>query len=206
MYRTSYSLIAAPRDSRTTSGGVLYYSPHNPHASVYVPFFQAAAGHQDAIPKAYSQGSQDSFSYFKSIGNAWWASNIIMNWMDKMYVFMSGDVSDAQKRFEMMADELKIAMDDQAELVRELKTATTITASQKELDESFRDFLALTSNRHASDRAHDWWELAGNLTQKFNDGYLNDPTVGEITGYPAWWLERVGYTNFPTPPPAETCT
>jgi len=38
MYRTSYSLIAAPRDSSTTSGGVIFYAPHNPHASVYVPY------------------------------------------------------------------------------------------------------------------------------------------------------------------------
>ncbi|MDC3321178.1 hypothetical protein OAV88_01100 [bacterium] len=52
------TLIQVPRpnpilDSSSSSGGVLYYAPHNPHASVYVPFFQTAAGHDDAIPDAY---------------------------------------------------------------------------------------------------------------------------------------------------------
>jgi len=123
-----------------------------------------------------------------------------------MYVFMSGDVLDAQQRYETMADDLVREMDVEAKLFLELKSKDSSKILSQNLDQTFRNLLAMSSNRHASNRAHDWWELASNLTRKFNDGYLNEPTVGEITGYPAWWLERVGYTNFPTPPPSETCT
>lgn len=185
MYRTSYSLIIAPSEK---SDGVLWYAPHNPHASVYVPFFQRAAGHPNAVPPSYAEGSQDAFDFFSVVQerNAWWATAHVMNWMDRMYSFMVGDVVAAQKRLESSYDRMVRSTSDE--------------------DETSVEDLVFMSAANAVHAATAWWELAGNLTQKFNDGYINRPDVGEITGYPEWWLKRVGYTHFPTPPPSEQCT
>lgn len=195
MYRTSYSLVIAPAFEKGT--GVLWYAPHNPHASVYVPFFQSAAGHPDAVPASYSSGTQDAFSFLTvaETKTAWWAALHVMNWMDRMYSFMAGDVQEAQQKLESDSDSL-------------VRNAPTILAAlvAKNDDDAVRSLLADLSADRATTVATAWWELAGNLTKRFNDGYINSPDVGQIVGYPSWWLERVGYTKFPEPPPAEQCT
>ena len=39
--------------------------------------------------------------------------------------------------------------------------------------------------------------LFNHLLFKYADGWVNEPTLGEGVGYPAWWLKDVNYTDGP---------
>lgn len=51
--------------------------------------------------------------------------------------------------------------------------------------------------KNAQDVLARWWELPDFLMEKYADGNLR----GNAVGYPAWWLEQVGYPDGPTPIP-----
>ena len=53
--------------------------------------------------------------------------------------------------------------------------------------------------RNADGIVASWWELFDQLLFKYADGWNNVPTLGQGIGYPAWWLEKVGYKNGPPP-------
>ena len=42
-----------------------------------------------------------------------------------------------------------------------------------------------------------WWELADILIAKYDDGYINIPTIPEEVDRPEWWLKKVGYDKGP---------
>ena len=51
------------------------------------------------------------------------------------------------------------------------------------------------------------WKLSDEILFQFTSGFYNDPStnvMGETDGYPAWWLEAVGFRDGPPPPPTRT--
>ena len=51
------------------------------------------------------------------------------------------------------------------------------------------------------------WKLSNEILFQFTSGFYNDPStnvMGETDGYPAWWLEAVGFRDGPPPPPTLT--
>jgi len=51
------------------------------------------------------------------------------------------------------------------------------------------------------------WKLSDDLLFQFASGFYNDPStnvMGETDGYPAWWLNAVGFRDGPPPPPTLT--
>merc|ERR1712045_817502 len=63
--------------------------------------------------------------------------------------------------------------------------------SQSSLDTAYAQHAALV--------VHSFQGLIPKLLQRYADGWLDDEVA---VGYPAWWLEEVGFRN--GPPPAET--
>ena len=46
-------------------------------------------------------------------------------------------------------------------------------------------------------------QLQDHLLFKYASGFVNEPPNGmsQMKGYPAWWLQAVGYSDGPPPPP-----
>ena len=53
--------------------------------------------------------------------------------------------------------------------------------------------------QHANAVVNTWWTLFDTLLFKYADGWDNEPTLGVAIGYPAWWLQKVGYKHGPPP-------
>eukprot|EP00640_Fibrocapsa_japonica_P007536 CAMPEP_0113938990 /NCGR_PEP_ID=MMETSP1339-20121228/5391_1 /TAXON_ID=94617 /ORGANISM="Fibrocapsa japonica" /LENGTH=145 /DNA_ID=CAMNT_0000942353 /DNA_START=88 /DNA_END=525 /DNA_ORIENTATION=+ /assembly_acc=CAM_ASM_000762 len=50
------------------------------------------------------------------------------------------------------------------------------------------------------------WLLSDEIMFKYASGFVNDPDgsgISQMVGYPAWWLEAVGYEDGPPPPPTQ---
>ena len=67
--------------------------------------------------------------------------------------------------------------------------------NQKDQDGA-RKLLTEHSDKIAAAVLEEWWELSEHLYIKYNDGYLNTTAgLAQAVFYPAWWLEKVGYTK-----------
>jgi len=200
MPRTSYSLVlsARPPTSKVhpTAGGVLWYGPHSPHATCYVPFFAAAAGEVDAVAAPYCSGKQQAVDRT----TAWWATNLVFNWMDRMYRFMRPQVQRDQDRYEAAGAALVTALDQEA------RKCAADRDSLESCTAKLKTQAVAEGGAHAKEVAARWAALSDELILMYNDGYQNTPSVGQTIGYPEWWLTQVGYSKFPKPPPAEECS
>jgi hypothetical protein len=49
------------------------------------------------------------------------------------------------------------------------------------------------------------WALSDKIMFKYASGFVNELPDGmsQLVGYPAWWLEAVGYSDGPPPPPTK---
>jgi hypothetical protein len=157
---------------------VTWFAADAAASSVYVPFFSTVlATGGDFESELYGEGSMKEFS-FKNGGtqNAWWAFDFVANWMELSYKNMSEQyvypkVKQVQKE---VIDEAAAAVASGADLAKVSK------GIQRRVVE-------------------EWWELAGTLVVRYNDGFFNFPESSpqsiEAIGYPPFWLEMIGYSN-----------
>ena len=71
-----------------------------------------------------------------------------------------------------------------------------------------RDGAAEAADAHADAVVTAWQDLYAELLTRFSDGYEYDGHETSYLGYPAWWLEEVGYMNGTAQPchtPTGTC-
>ena len=48
------------------------------------------------------------------------------------------------------------------------------------------------------------WSLSDELLFKYASSFVNTPDdMSQMVGYPAWWLQAVGYEQGPPPPPTK---
>ncbi len=164
-------------------GATLWFAPHAAHTSVYVPFNVGVS--MSDIPAGYWNSSVDAVDRGVS---AWQAARFVYNVAQLRFDLMSADVRAAQTELE------------QASL-----------ALQRQLDADYaahgsvaRVSAAFSANAQAS--AERWWRLSDELLLKYADGWCNADcgSVPRSMGYPAWWLEQVGYEHGPGfgPPPS----
>mmetsp|Transcript_4132 Transcript_4132/g.11758 ORF Transcript_4132/g.11758 Transcript_4132/m.11758 type:complete len:672 (-) Transcript_4132:400-2415(-) len=169
--RTLYSIIvqAAPRRS------IAWFTMDTPTTSVYVPLYSGVA----AVAAPYSQGSMERFSR----DSAWWAFNLVNNYMNLNYAEMSSrDVYPAIESWQNLIDE---------ERSRAERLAT--------------DDLAVWQVSVQERLVDAWWNMSEHLFAKYNDFRINSPSVGEATGYPRWFAEMVGFSNDVHPLWAQAC-
>ena len=90
---TAFSIISQSRASLPDQiGGVLWYSPDNSYFSCRVPIYCSVS----AVPKAYSYGEYDKFSW----NSAWWTMNFVSNYVYLNYKKMSIDIQKVQSTIE----------------------------------------------------------------------------------------------------------
>lgn len=173
--RTSYTVLLQSGIKQPR----VWFAPDASASSIFVPFFASALdanaqGRFDVA--AYGTGSMKSFS-FDGARSAWWAHDFVANWMDLSYQNMSEQyVYPKVQRL-------------QREVYHETQEA--IDHAESSLD------LAERASQIQRKVTEEWWRLAEQMVVRYNDHFYNfpesDPTnVGSI-GYPAFWLEMIGY-------------
>eukprot|EP01064_Diplonema_japonicum_P026521 TRINITY_DN37975_c0_g1_i1.p1 TRINITY_DN37975_c0_g1~~TRINITY_DN37975_c0_g1_i1.p1 ORF type:complete len:558 (+),score=110.93 TRINITY_DN37975_c0_g1_i1:50-1675(+) len=171
IYKTIVSYVTQSRSWLPNEiGGVVWFAPHAAHTSCYVPF---PVG-MDTIPIAYnsSTGTLDRTKAF-------WVHRILLNVAQIKYQYMIVDIKEMQAFSE--GNSLSL---------------------QKELDATYlknHDMGQVTAafTQNANNIVKNFSQLSDTLIQHYPDGYCNGCGHGlpHVLGYPAWWLESVGYQN-----------
>lgn len=191
LYRTSDTYVVQSKnqdhdDGLTSStGAILWFGPSSPLATVFTPFVVSMSD----IPVAFRSGHQSVFSR----ESAFWAACYAHNIANLKWSYMIEDISKRQGELEQAS----------LELVASLRSNENFRDNQQLVEE------ALAAN--ADSIVKSIWSLSDELIFKYADGFLNFPegggeSDGEITkvlGYPAWWLEAVGFQDGPPPPPTK---
>ena len=174
LYRTSDSFVVQARSWLPDAvGGVLWWGPMAPHATVYTPVL---AGQRE-IPKFLGSGHQGSFDRDTML----WKVRYVANLMDLKFSYMVKDVREAQRSLEGSA---RVAVEDAAAAFLKDGSTEALTAA-----------LARVAKLNLAAVA-DLFDL---LMFKYADGWVNTPKLGAGVGYPAWWLKDVNYTRGPPP-------
>jgi len=183
--RTSYTVLMQTGIPQP----VAWFSADQSASSVFVPFFTDVLAHGDGKfdVDAYGVGSMKSFSFTSGkLQPAWWAFDFVANYMEINYKNMSETFvyPKVQKLQKEVNEEAQLA-------VKAARRAATPEESGK--------VLALAQTKTQRRVLTEWWSLAEMLVVTYNDGFFNfgpwmPNGVGAI-GYPAFWLEMIGYSQ-----------
>lgn len=165
-------------------GGVLWFAPHAAHTSCYVPFPCGMVSDMVAsfpLPVAYTNNT--IMNVDRGVG-AWQASRFVFNIAQLKFSFMISDINALQQRMENASLKLQASVD--AEYVKAPGSKSMLSVA-----------VAYSNNANAVVKA--WWGLADYLMLRYADGYCNGCQKDEPRhmGYPAWWLNDVGYADGP---------
>lgn len=175
IFRCDYTTTLQSRgDMPGPISGVTWFGSNASYSTVYVPFYAGI----NELPEAYSTGYTDEFDR----DSAWWAFNFLSNWADLKFNYMIEDIQEKQKEIENKELAMQSAIDESA------------LSLYEEDPELAREFLTDYSVSNANKVVDQWWDFSDEMIAKYNDGYVD----GEGVGYPAWWLEEVGYDEGPT--------
>eukprot|EP00931_Biecheleriopsis_adriatica_P083404 TRINITY_DN56_c0_g1_i1.p1 TRINITY_DN56_c0_g1~~TRINITY_DN56_c0_g1_i1.p1 ORF type:complete len:638 (+),score=103.94 TRINITY_DN56_c0_g1_i1:78-1991(+) len=167
--RTAYSLVVESKTLSKAGQSIAWFATDQPLTSVFVPFIATS----DLAASAYHTGRQEEFSR----DSAWWAFNFVSNWMNINFKdMMAMHVSPAMRAEQDRIFEAVSTMEAEWP-----QSKTVVNKVQKELQEN----LVKT-----------WWALADDLIVHFSDGmYTHKNTTKTALGYPAWWLQMIGFDN-----------
>lgn len=170
MFRCSYSFVGQARSWLPNPiGGVLWFGEDAPYATCYVPFY---CGNTE-VPESFASGSRAFFDK----DSAWWAFDYVANLADLKFSYMIQDINAVQNEFEGEFFAMQPAVEEAAKKMY-----------YKNPDLAIK-YLTEYSNNAATKVVDRWWDLADELIYKYNDGYVDNKSVG----YPTWWLEAVDY-------------
>eukprot|EP00929_Paragymnodinium_shiwhaense_P057516 TRINITY_DN2879_c0_g1_i4.p1 TRINITY_DN2879_c0_g1~~TRINITY_DN2879_c0_g1_i4.p1 ORF type:complete len:690 (-),score=152.97 TRINITY_DN2879_c0_g1_i4:192-2261(-) len=185
--RTSYVVIPQTGISKPR----VWFAPDAPASSVFVPFFAdvLAAGDGKFDVESYGSGSMKTFSFNGGKQQpAWWAFDFVANWMELSYKNMSEGYV-----YPLVQEVQGKVMKDTEDAVS--KSLSADAAGAKESAGVLAE-AQTTIQRQVVTR---WWDLANMLVVRYNDYAYNfpehAPTTQATIGYPAFWLEMIGYNQ-----------
>jgi len=167
--RTTYGLLVEAKPASKAPWSIAWLATDAPATSVFVPFFASA----NRCAAAYTKGHLEVFSR----DSAWWAFNFLANWMNINYRNMSlthvYPVRDAEQTRILQA----------VEAVEKVWPQETIDVEQ--LQTTLQEQLVSK-----------WWQLGDRMIAAFSDGvYFTPDGKVESIGYPAWWLQMIGFNE-----------
>ena len=191
LYRTSDTYVVQSKEqqseaSSSSLGAILWFGPSSPLATVFTPFVVSMSD----IPTSFASGHQSVFSR----ESAFWAACYAHNIANLKWSYMFKDITKRQNELEQASLELVATLQNDFERHQNLEL----------VGEAFA--------KNADSITKSLWSLSDELIFRYADGFLNFPESeidqhdGETTqvlGYPAWWLEAVGYRDGPPPPPTK---
>lgn len=178
MYYTGYSYIAQLRGHLPDCiGAVVWVGFDNPYDTCYMPLYPSA----DEIPHSFEYGSPSIYTNTF----AWWLFNFSSNWVSHFYKYAIVDLQKKQKELEdYLFQEQEIAEKRAIQLYKKNK----VLASK---------FLSKNSIDKASMVLEKWDSFNKFLVEKYNDGYINKPQIGQMVGYSKEWLKVAEYDKGP---------
>jgi dipeptidase len=159
-------------------GGVTWLGLDKPYLTCFVPFYP---GGVMGLPKSYQAGTTQKFD--RNI--AWWAFNFVANIASMKFSYMKVDILKKQKEIE------------EKELIDQKLVEKKALDLYKKDPKLAKEYLTNYYTENANNILNQWWDLGYYLITKYNDGYINFPTVGQEVGYPQEWLKKVGYDKGP---------
>jgi len=182
IYRSSDTYVVQSRSWLPNNiGGIVWFGPGAAHTSNFVPILVGMLQAPDCLKWGW-QGVYD-------LSSSYWAHRNILNLAQVKFNSMIKDIRQLQDQLES---------DSQA-LVNDISTQYQnhpVTPS-----ELLKITKIFTDNAQKS--VTSFTELFHYLMYTYADNDLNYWSEGTFhsvsTGYPAWWLEQVGYENGPPP-------
>jgi len=171
--QTGFSLVSQSRSWLPDAiGGVLWYGVDDTYTSCYIPLYCGI----DAIPKSFTVGSLDQFSW----ESAWWVFNFAANFANLKYCYMVEDIRAVQRDIEAGFLALQPSVE---------KTALDLAKSDSELMTKYLTDYSVSQGEMVVQR---WRELGEHLITKYNDGYIkNEEGRPEGKGYPEDWQREI---------------
>jgi dipeptidase len=183
LFRTSASIVVQSRSWLPNEvGGVVWFAPHAAHSSSFVPIMPGAMLQAPLCLSRVYQGVYDMSTSF-------WAHRNILSIAQIKFSYMIVDIKNVQKTVETESQDLVNSISSK------YSTSSLSDADKEDIN------LRLTAN---AEKVRDaFLQLAQDLLFRYADGFINAWTPAGFTsahtGYPAWWLEAVGYTDGPPP-------
>ena len=174
IFRCAYCVVLQCRDWLPDwIGGLAWFAADDPKTSCFVPFYSGIT----SLPQAYEIGGRDKFER----ESAFWAFNFVGNWAELKFSYMIEDIQKTAAAFEDGFFNLQPIIE---------KRAVELFKEKPELAQQyFTDYSCTMAQRTVDE----WWKLGEYLITKYSDGYVNLPQTGKRVGYPAEWLDAVGY-------------
>ena len=133
---------------------------------------------------------------YQGIYNAttsFWAHRMVLNFAQVKFSYMMGDIKQMQNQLEL----------DSLNMLNHLHINDTISSSSDRDNDSYSAMVTRVLTRNANTNRDAFIQLFYKLLFQYSDGYNNRWVDGVFTsasiGYPAWWLEDVGYPDGPPP-------
>ncbi len=163
-------------------GGIVWYGAGAAHSTVYVPILTGMLSSPDCLLWGWQGVYNLSTSY--------WAHRTVINLAQVKFSYMIEDIRKLQTSLESDSWALVSALS-----AKYRHSAALDSAALQQITEVF------SANAERARSA--FTELFHSLMFKYADGWINSWAGGtfraERTGYPAWWLDEVGYANGPPP-------
>lgn len=151
---------------------MIWFGPAAAHATNYYPVLSA----MDEVPEVLKWGWQGVYN----MSTAYWVHRVVLNVAQIKFDYMIEDIRSLQQKMETKS----------VQLLQDIVANNDINCSEKVL-------------QNAQEAFAEFKELVHYLLYTYADGYLNFWKNGafhsQSVGYPAWWLEAVGYPNGPPP-------
>lgn len=181
VYRCAYSFVAQSRSWLPDDiGGLLWFSPDRPSASVLMPFY---CGMTD-LPNEIQQA--DILAYSKE--SVWSAFNFAANFCSLKWSYMIEEIREERERLEGNVFYLQSLLEANAFML--------IKSGQRE---EARKMLTDYSVQNTLEVLDAWHQLTERLYVKYNNGYLTtEEEIGQPLFYPYQWLKEVGFEEGPT--------
>lgn len=181
--RTSYTVVMQSGIPQP----VAWFAPDASASSVFVPFFSEvlANGGGKFDVETYGTGSMKSFAFTQGgLKPAWWAFDFVANYMEINYKNMS------ETYVYPKVYELQNEVNSKVQLAVQ---AARHAPTQKDGAEA----LGLAQTQMQRHVVEEWWSLAEMLVVRYNDQFFNfgpwQPGAVATIGYPAFWLEMIGF-------------
>lgn len=178
LFRSSDTFVVQARGyvPNNLYGAVVWFGPHAAHGTAYVPVVVGMTTMPDCLAWTYQGVYNASVSF--------WAHRMVLNF--------------AQVKFSYMMQDIKLVQNQLEAASLKLLNQLSVNISDVHVDVVTQ---LLTDNANANRDA--FIQLFYKLLFQYADGYNNRWVNGAFSsssmGYPAWWLEQVGYADGPPP-------
>jgi len=183
--RTTYGVVhvATPDIEKGLPTAATWFAADQPLTSVFVPFHAASlkAEKNRYAEHRYGAGNHREFDLQNGVKTAWWAFDFVSNHMNQNFQNMS------QQYVYPLRDELQAQLIEHAQHLHKEMRADKANAHQKAAD---------FDSKHQEDVVNKWWDLAGMLVVRYNDGFFNyadaEQPANSNIGYPQFWQDMIG--------------